>query len=243
LLALVAIMVILAGASGSPGGGGGSGTVASNAGYAKIRELGAAAHLQQIHTDFLVLVARGESGGNNLRGLGIPEMFPPGTIPTKNAGQVGVNEARAARKAYQMNTGRLAGCPWPEDAYAFGSGGWFGFLPAFALVQFPAGSGLRCLPPSSVFDPVASFCMAIGFARGLQGWKQFRPVPTVLNLRGMWGWPAKGGNADRLASIRSRYEGQARALGFGASFVDREIPRFPGIDLGALYYQLGGKPP
>jgi hypothetical protein len=221
--------------------------VTNSAGYDQIRELGARAGLSATHVNFLLLVARGESGGNNLRGLGIPEMFPPGTIPTQNAGAAGRNEARAAAAAYRQNRaqGRFDECgsKYPDAAYGFGSGGWFAFLPSYALSQFPKGSGLRCLPPSAVFDPIASICMAIGFARGLQGYGGFQRVPTVLNLRGGWGRPGQMGSESRLNSIRAYYDKQARSIGLPAGFVDQRISRFPGIDLAALYYQLGGKAP
>lgn len=238
LALMVAIMVL----GGEDSGGSGS-VVGSSAGYARIRELAKQAGLSELHTNFLLLVARGESGGNNLRGLGIPELFPTGTIPTKNAGQAGVNEARAARAAYQQNIKRFEGCPWPAEAYGFGSGGWFAFLPAYGLAQFPRDSGLRCLPPSAVFDPVASFCMAIGFARSLQGWSGFKEVPTVLNLRGGWGRPGQMGKPERLANIRDRYARQAQSIGLPAGFVDQQLPRFPSWDIGELYYRLGGTPP
>lgn len=222
--------------------------VTNHAGYDRIRQLGAAANLSQIHINFLLLVARGESGGNNLRGLGIPEMFPAGTIPTRNAGAAGRAEASAARKAYRSNKaqGRFDECGdrYSEDDYSFGSGGWFALLPSYGLSQFPKGSGLRCLPPSAVFDPIASFCMALGFARGLQGYSGFAKVPTVLNLRRGWGWPGGMGRESRLtASARAYYARQAQQIGLPASFVDETIPRFPNIDLAGLYYQLGGTPP
>lgn len=244
LLAILGLAALALGGSNDEGDGGG--TVINHAGYDKIRELGAKAGLSDQHIGFLLLVARGESGGNNLRGLGIPSMFPEGTLPTQNAGQLGVNEARAARSAYRSlkKQGRFSECgdAWSEDQYSFGSGGWFAFLPAYALAQFPKGSGLRCLPPSAVFDPVASFCMAIGFARGLQGYPGFRDAPTVLNLRGGWGRPGQMGDLERLKRIHSYYDRQARSIGLPLGFVNQPIARFPGIDLAALYHQLGGTP-
>lgn len=236
LLLLAAALLVLA----SGGGGGGSWSPPSQAGLDTLRDLCARAGLSEQHTAFLALVARGESGFNNLRGLGIPERFPPGTIPTKNAGQLGINEARAAERAYNHKRAIFANCGHPAAAYAFGSGGWFGGLPAYMLAQFPKGSNLRCLPPSAVFDPVASLCMAIGFARGLQGYRGFKLIPTVLNLRGGWGRPGRMGDTTRLASIRDHYANQAAQIGLGRGFVDQQISRFPGLDLEALYFALGG---
>lgn len=239
---LLAIVFVLA--TGGGGGGGASGWNApSRAGLDELRSLGAQSGLSEIHTAFLSLVAYGESGLNNLRGLGIPDRFPPGTLPTKHAGQLGVSEANAAAAAYRQNARKFANCGHPASAYAFGSGGWFAFLPAYGLAQWPSGSGLRCLPPRSVFDPRASFCMAIGFARGLQNWGGFGRVPTVLNLRGGWGRPSRMGDASRLANIRARYARHAQAIGLPASFVDERIPRFPSINLADLYRQLGGSAP
>ncbi len=240
LLILLAIVALVGG--GTEGGGSMPWQPPDRKGLDELRALCKRAGLSEMHTAFLAFVARGESGWNNLRGLGIPEQFPPGTKPTRNAGAAGRNEARAARAAYRQNAGKFASCPWPDAAYGFGSGGWFGFLPAYGLAQFPKASGLRCLSPAAVFDPVASVCMAIGFARGLQGWQGFKKVPTVLNLRLMWGRPAKGGDADRIAKRRAHYTKQLTGMGLPASFADEVIPRFPAVDLGALYRQLGGTP-
>ena len=100
----------------------------------------------------------------------------------------------------ERNRERFAGCGYPASAYTFGSGGWFGMLPANALAQL--GDAHRCMPPSSVFDPRVSMAMAVGFARGLMRWKAYERMPTWLNLRAMWGWPAKGGDLSYLAKAR-----------------------------------------
>lgn len=240
LLLLIGVILLMAGGSSSNTNGSGMWTPPDRKGLRDILDLSRRAGLSELQAQFLAFVAKNESGWNNLRGLGIPERFPAGTIPTKNAGNAGRNEARAAAAAFRQNRGRFAGCPWPEEDYGFGSGGWFAMLPAYGLAQLPKGK-LRCLPPSAVFDPIASICMAIGFARGLQGYRQFTAVPTVLNLRGMWGWPARGGDPERLRRIRSFYVNQARSMGLPDGWVDQQIPRFPHLDLAEVYARLGGQ--
>lgn len=243
LFILLAAIAVLGGGGGSMPSSAAEWDAPNRAGLDELRALCKRAGLSDDHTAFLALVARGESGWNNLRGLGIPERFPPGTQPTKKPGALGPAEARAAAAAYRQNRRKFESCPWPEASYAFGSGGWFGMLPAYGLAQFSSSSGLRCLPPAAVFDPAASLCMAIGFARGLQGWAGYKKVPTVLNLRLMWGYPAKGGDPDRIAKRRPYYTRQIVNMGLPASFADRRLSRFPRYDLRELYLSLGGQLP
>ncbi|MEX1365190.1 MAG: hypothetical protein AB1Z98_18830 [Nannocystaceae bacterium] len=95
-------------------------------------------------------------------------------------------------------------------------------LPANALAQL--GEAHRCLPPSSVFEPRRALAMAVGFARGLMRWDRYARVPSWLNLRAMWGWPAKGGDAGYLASARPKFEEDAAAVGLPASWLDGRPP-------------------
>src|SRR5690554_5225765 len=68
-------------ASGSPSAGGSSneGGEVKQRGLSDVKNLAAKAGMTTEYQHFLMLVARGESGGNNLVGLGNPVQFPPWT--------------------------------------------------------------------------------------------------------------------------------------------------------------------
>lgn len=69
--------------------------------------------------------------------------------------------------------------------------------------------------------------MAVGFARGLMRWKKFQRVPTWLNLRAMWGWPAKGGDPQRLAAVRRKFTNDAADVGLPAAWLDQRPSPLP----------------
>ena len=172
-----------------------------------VRGLAAEAGLPSAWGDFLALVAWRESKGN------------------PQARNDDDSEAAAAAEAYERNRSRYAGCGHSASAYTFGSGGWFGMLPANALAQL--GDAHRCLPPSSVFEPRVAVAMAVGFARGLMGWRRYQQAPTWLNLRAMWGWPTKGGDPAYLAKVRPKFQEDARDVGLPASWIDGRPPPLP----------------
>lgn len=174
---------------------------------APIRGLAAEAGLPEEWGDFLALVAWRESKGN------------PQAINDSP------HEADAAARAYDRNRHRYTGCGYAAASYTFGSGGWFGMLPANGLAQL--GKAHRCLAPSSVFEPRVAMAMAVGFARGLMQWDGYAKTPTWLNLRAMWGWPAKGGDADYLRNARPEFTKDAAAVGLPPSWLDRRPPPLP----------------
>ncbi|MCH9686029.1 MAG: hypothetical protein K0V04_31630 [Deltaproteobacteria bacterium] len=174
---------------------------------AAVRGLAAEAGLPDAWGDFFALVAWRESKGN------------------PNAVNDSALEAGHATTAFERNRARYAGCGHPDSAYTFGSAGWFGILPANGLVQL--GEAFECLPPDSMFNPRIALAIAVGFARGLMNWDGFRHVPTWLNLRAMWGLPAKGGDSPRLAAVRSPFSEDAADVGLPASWLDQRPPPLP----------------
>lgn len=174
---------------------------------AAVRALAAEAGLSEVWGDFFALVAFGESRGN-------PESINDSP-----------KEAEAAARAYRRNAHRLEHCGHAPQQYTFGSGGWFGFLPANAVLQL--GPDHRCIDPASVFEPRKAMAMAVGFARGLMRWKRFERVPTWLNLRVMWGSPTEGGDAGVLRRARAEITDGARAVGIPAERLDETPPPLP----------------
>ncbi len=174
---------------------------------APVRALAAEAGLPAAWGDFFAWVAWRESKGN------------PAALNDS------AHEADAAARAYSRNRERYEGCGHAPQSYEFGSGGWFGMLPANALAQL--GAAHRCRPPSSVFEPRVAMSMAVGFARGLMRWDRFGRVPTWLNLRAMWGWPAMGGDLAYLAQRRPTLRQDAVAVGLPPSWLDQRPPPLP----------------
>lgn len=246
--AVVGILAALGLAAAMAGGGGSApkGTAISRAGFKKIRELASLSGLSEDWQNFFIFVAYGESGGNNLVGLGNPALYPPWTVTNRRWIEKGRpaltnaqrNEAKAAARGYD-NAPQIQ-C-WDRTAYVFGSGGWFGFLPSTALSNVK-NSPLRCQHPYTIFDPGASMVYAMAFARNLQGWEQWQNGPrTVLSLRAGWGWPAKMGDAAYLTAKRAKYAKQLNKIGLPASFLDKKLPRMGKIsDPAALVRFLGG---
>lgn len=233
---ITAMLAVLFGslASGS-GSGGGAWQPPDRAGLDTLRRLCASAGVPEPWIEWLAFTARGESGWNNLVGLGLPDMFPPGTKPNlKASASAQANEARAAKIAYERNADKFTSCGHPASAYQFGSGGWFGMLPANGLAKL-SGTSLGCLPPSAVFDPAASLVMALLMARALTGWTGYKKTPTWLNLRVGWGNPSAMGNAAKLSERRERFEGHRADTGLPAGWLDRKPPSLPSFDPVAMY--------
>jgi hypothetical protein len=186
---------------------------------AAVRGLAAEAGLPPEWGDFYALVAMRESKG------------------VATAFNDSPSEAEAAATAYERNAERFEHCGIEASEYGKGSGGWFGLLPAVGLSQLNAE--LRCLPPDSVMDPRAAMAMAVGLARGLMTWNRYEQLPTWLNLRAMWGWPAKGGDVEYLAMTRPAYTKNAAAVGLPASWLDRRPPPLT-MTSGEVLHRLKG---
>jgi len=209
-------------------------------GLALVRELGTRAGMSREQIDFLSFVAYGESGLQPDRGLGIPSMFPPGTRPSTGASAaLQKAEARAARIAYERNAGWLSECGHPAEAYEFGSGGLFAFLPTYALAQFK-GTSLACASPYEVFDPAFAMAAAYGFARGLTQRSGY--LGTVASLRSGWGLPSAMDNLERIAKKSPKWRRHLRAVGLPEAWLQQKAPAFPARDLGAMYAAMKGGP-
>jgi len=150
-------------------------------------------------------------------------------------------EAAAARRAYDraIGKGRFAGSPWPESAYTFGSGGWYGLIPANAMEGF-AGTELENLDPRmAIHDPVTSTILAFEYARRIFGWAAFDG--TWLSLRVGFANPSKMGDPEFVAEVRERFAQSLRAIGAPESFMHKHVASmsgYPGAE--TLFYQMKG---
>jgi hypothetical protein len=181
--------------------------------------------------DFFVLVASRESKFHIAVGLGAKTNAPTWVEMHHSAG-----EASAALKAYDNNANDLIGC-WPRAAYGFGSGGWYGMLPANALAAFESDATLRCLHPWTVFDPTISTIMAAWFARRLSRWKNWDG--TVISLRVGWGNPSDMGDPAIRELKRDGYVQDCARAGLPHTILDSKLPDWKPAPAATLFDQLG----
>ena len=198
-------------------------------GQADIRYLGEWAFLDDEWIIFLEATAAGESNFNNFVGLGNPALFPDWAQPNTAAAEAKQKrEAAAAVTAYERNK-YLADCPWPKTRYTFGSGGWFGALPANAVAAFK-GTRYECIDPWSVFDPVPSIVEIIEYCRRIMRWDNFKPNPTWLNLRVGVGNPSSMNKPDKLDRMEEKMGDKLLELGYPESFMYRTVTPLPTDD-------------
>jgi len=220
---------------------GGDGASVSSQGLAAFRELAARGNLTREQTDFLAFVAYGESGLRSDVGLGDPSMFPEGTQPNTRASEaLQAGEARAARRAFE-NAGWLQQCVGAAGvdplSYQFGSGGYFAFIPTYAVAQF-RNTTLECSDGFAVFDPAFAIAAAYGFARGLTQRSGY--LGTYASLRSGWGYPAKIGDLERISRKAAKWRRHLAAVGLPESRLFADAPAFPARDLVQLYAMMQG---
>ena len=209
-------------------------TPSSAEGRALIERLGRQGGMTPEQVQFLVFVAAKESRFWPNVGRGDPKLRPPGL----RTFWADLHEADAARKAYTRNAGLFADCGHPAEAYSFGSGGLFGFLPVYPLYHFRQ-TPLRCAHPYAVFDPPFSMAAAYSFARGLSRHPAFDG--TVVELRAGWGSLARMQDPQSYAAKRPPWSVQLRELGIDAAWLDAPAPHWPKRDLMDLYHSMGGQ--
>jgi hypothetical protein len=232
LLALLALFAL--GSGGSP-----VGEPANHEGLARLRALALEAGLDVDWALFLAVVAHHESGWNNLVGLGDPLKFPPWARPNLKASASAQRaEASAAAAAYERNLERYRGCEHPRSHYTFGSGGWFGLLPANALKAF-WGTELQCISPFAVFEPEASVVLATDYARRLRAYEGFKRLSTWRNLNRGWASPSAMGQP--RSGTDARFDRALSALGVPRSWGDRNVTALPqGWAADDVYRRLKG---
>ena len=213
-------------------------------GFAAIRTLGT--HLEALgapdgFTEFALIFATSESGGNNRTGLGLPGRFPPDTSPNlKASAKLQRGESRAAERGYDRNVGkgrRYERSPFPRSEWIFGSGGWFGLLPSSALGLEGDDMDLVWtgeVGPADVFDRWKSLVLFADYVKSVRALPAFRNLPAseqnwyAIKRAG----PGLAFVSDyRLTKKRSRQanaraEKHARQRGIPVSFLRRRVPAF-----------------
>jgi hypothetical protein len=171
----------------------------NGAGMPPLRLLLERAGLDSSWRDFLMLVASAES------------TFNPAAVNDDPG------EKAAAATAYDRNAKRLAGCSATRAAYVFGSGGYFGFLPAIAVFQLGAPWSPCIDPAAALFDTRFAVAVAIGYARGLTRYHSYRRAPSWARMRAGWRSPKSMSNEAIVSEKATRLEDEARRLGLAFS--------------------------
>lgn len=173
---------------------------------------------------FALAVAQRESKGNNLAVNDSP------------------GEAKAACNLYEGNW-RFVNNPFPPDRFCFGSGGWYGFLPATGL----AGEFFRNSDPYLIFDPQASTAMLADYVfRVAKGywWQIPAEHRNLLTIRRFMASNAVGLDWDESGEtsrrIRDSFGRELEQRGFNRSvmFTRVSIADYPGT--AAVYGWLTG---
>lgn len=183
--------------------------------------------------DTFALIARGESGGNPNKMLGI-KLGSPVWAQGGGSSSVEKTEAKAARAVFKSGSKHVEHCAWPPDDYCFGSGGLFAMLPMSGLKAF-WGTELECLHPWSVFDEKTTMVMAAHFARRLTQRSGYQG--TVASLRRGWGLP--GGMASVPAAKLDKWRGHAQDIGLPPSFLDTKLPAWKAIPAAEMFVAIG----
>lgn len=218
-LALLAVMLLAGGDGPStpnvvvpPSSGGGGGSKAGRIELlATMGELGVPADWQA----FAIVHAMGESGLKRLIGRGTKDGAPPDVHINVSAG-----EASAAAQAYDKNAAKFAGSPWLRERYVFGSGGWFGQLPAYALAAFDGSWLMPDADPWWVFEARASVLMWLAMCDRLQQHDAYQRDPTFLRLRGGFRNLATMKSDAKLEARRPVYTKAANRAGIDPALLD-----------------------
>ncbi len=244
--ALVGLVAAAGGGGRASPGGASTGEPASPGGLQELEHIMGAAGLPEDWRIFLAAIAHRESKWHSNVGLGPNDHpgRPPWLRPSKSSARLQRGEAAAACSAYRSNYNRrFRQSPWPEERYCFGSGGYFGMLPAYGVINgfYATPEMIPEVDPWAVADPIPSVVMAVGFARGLMRWRQFQQGGgTFAALAIGWGRPARMRNARTDHKRRQSFARHLRALGVDPSFMDRKVPHLnlpKGGHLLALIYE------
>lgn len=215
----------------APANGEKYGTLAQRAEH--VRQLAYQVGAPPAWADMFALIARGESGGNPNKMLGI-KLGSPTWAQGGGSSSVEKAEAKAARAVFESGRKHVTRCAWPIDDYCFGSAGLFAMLPMSGLKAF-WGSELECLHPWSVFDEKITMIMAGHFAWRLTQRSGYQG--TVWSLRRGWGIP--GGMANAPADKLAKWRGHCQDIGLPPSFLDTKLPPWKPIPATQMFLAIG----
>ena len=124
------------------------------------------------------------------------------------------------------NAGVIEGINFSSYKWEFGSRGLFQFLGVVIALR---GGKLRfsknITNPRMGYNPGISMAAAVDYARGLMTWNNFEGSWASLNAG--WGWPAKMGDAQRIANSAVKMEDRAAKLGWERGWARQQVPTIP----------------
>jgi hypothetical protein len=214
-----------------------TGPATDSDGYSRIFQLASRAELFGVPRGFAkyaLIQATTESRGNRLVGLGIPERFPSWAKPNRQASSKAQRlESRAAEGLYDRNVRHYGISPHPREEWVFGSGGWFGFLPATGLAAFINTPLIASgeVYPYMVFEESPSIVMLAAFVRRLVK-HHFKNLPhTHRNWLAIKRAGAGLGyigdyleKRSRSIQIREKAERSAQQRNISSSFLKEGVP-------------------
>jgi len=189
---------------------------------------------------FAAGAAKTESGGNNLGGLGVSQGVLPGNVSLHTGSNLAQKEADAACTLYNGARGRgyYADNPYDSRYWCFGSGGWFGLLPATGLSAGGTKGPFQKASPFLVFDPIESVVMIADFAKRVIKSKAFRDLPYgeqnwLAVRRGMAAStlvPDYDESTPRSVKVRERFHDALVDIGADPDFMwtRAEVGDYPG---------------
>lgn len=129
--------------------------------------------------NFATGAAKTESNGNNLVGLGVSRGILPGNVKLNDHLNASQKEADAACNLWEgaRTRGFYLENPYDWRYWCFGSGGWFGLLPATGLSAGGTKGPFAEQSPFLVFDPIPSVVMIADFAKRVIRSQRFQGMP------------------------------------------------------------------
>lgn len=190
----------------------------ASSGQAELRGILQGLGEAQARVAFLESRAFGESRFNAKASLGEEghQGRPPWALSSAASDEAKAKESSAAKKAYDRNRATLSA--YSEPYYTYGSGGWFGMLPANALAKhYPQEH------PWSVHEPANTVAYALEFERGLRGWSGFKERPSWATLAVGWGDPSAMGDEERESEVRDQLRARYQEMGYDPDLVDEPV--------------------
>lgn len=138
------------------------------------------------------------------------------------------SEAAAAGRLYHKNSSRYGQSGYAPAYYTFGSGGWYGFLPAVAL----ASPEWNHEDPRLIFTPIGSTMLLASFVQRVAR-NHFGNIPpayrTWLTIRRFMSSNRRGydwaENLPETLQKRVRYAEDLARVGLPSSFMHQKVPR------------------
>jgi hypothetical protein len=189
---------------------------------------------------FATAAAKTESGGNNRIGLGEDQGILPENVKLNTGTSGAANEAKAACNLWEgaQTRGYYVNNPYDWRYWCFGSGGWFGLLPATGLAAGGPGGPYAEASPFLVFDPIESVVMIADFAKRVIKSNGFQSLPEgernwLAVRRGMAASSLiddYNEDSERSAKVRERFEDALIAVGVSPDFMwtRAEVGDYPG---------------